>query len=206
MRTTVRFLLAFILSLLIELGFIEVLESLKKPEREEVRQVIKISLIKQKEQRVEIKREKRKKGKKEVKKASIPEKKPEIVSKKLLKKLPEKQKKGKEKPKKPGGLKPLQGNLPSYYIDAIRSAIEENIFYPLEAIERGEEGIVSVRFSLNRKGEVVECRPISGKSKILQEATCIAIKRAKFPPIPDTIKNSKLTFQLEIEYNLESVK
>ena len=82
MRTAVRFSLAFILSLLIELGFIEILESLKKPEREEVRQVIKISLIRQKEQRVEIKREVRKKGKKEVKKASIPEKKPEIVSKK----------------------------------------------------------------------------------------------------------------------------
>jgi protein TonB len=206
MRTAVRFLLAFILSLLIELGFIEILESLKKPEREEVRRVIKISLIKQKEQRVEVKREIRKKGKKEVKKASIPEKKPEIVSKKPLKKLPEKQKKEKEKPKKPGGLKPLQGNLPAYYIDAIRSAIEENIFYPLEAIERGEEGIVSVSFTLDRKGEVVECKPLNGKSNILQEATCIAIKRAKFPPIPDTIKNDKLTFQLEIEYNLESVK
>ena len=206
MRTAVRFSLAFILSLLIELGFIEILESLKKPEREEVRQVIKISLIKQKEQRVEIKREIRKKGKKEVKKASIPKKKPEIVSKKPLKKLPEKQKKGKERPKKPGGLKPLQGNLPAYYIDAIRSAIEENIFYPLEAIERGEEGIVSVSFTLDRKGEVVECKPLNGKSNILQEATCIAIKRAKFPPIPDTIKNDKLTFQLEIEYNLESVK
>ncbi len=206
MRTAVRFSLAFILSLLIELGFIEILESLKKPEREEVRQVIKISLIKQKEQRVEIKREIRKKGKKEVKKASIPKKKPEIVSEKPLKKLPKKQKKEKEKPKKPGGLKPLQGNLPAYYIDAIRSGIEENIFYPLEAIERGEEGIVSVNFTLDRKGEVVECKPLNGKSNILQEATCIAIKRAKFPPIPDTIKNDKLTFQLEIEYNLESVK
>jgi protein TonB len=208
MRATVRFLLAFILSLLIEFGFIEILESIKKPQREEVRQVIEISLIKQREQKVkvEVERKIEKKRKKKTKKTSIPRKRPEIVSKKPLKKLPEKQKKKKEKPEKPGGLKSLQGNLPAYYIYAIRNAIEENIFYPIEAIERGEEGIVSVNFTLNRGGKVVECESLNGKSRISQEATCIAIKRAEFPPIPDTIKNDKLTFQLEIEYNLESVK
>ena len=72
MRTAVRFLLAFILSLLIELGFIEILESLKKPEREEVRRVIKISLIKQKEQRVEVKREIRRKERRRLKRHLFP--------------------------------------------------------------------------------------------------------------------------------------
>ena len=209
MRATVRFLLAFILSLLIEFGFIEILESIKKPEREEVRQVIEISLIKQREQKVKVEVERKiekKRKKKKTKKVPISEKRPKIVSKKPLRKLPEKQKKKKEKPEKPGGLKSLQGNLPAYYIYAIRNAIEENIFYPIEAIERGEEGIVSVSFTLNRGGKVVKCKSLNGKSRILQEATCIAIKRAEFPPIPDTIKNDKLTFQLEIEYNLESVK
>ncbi|MEO2065427.1 MAG: energy transducer TonB, partial [Desulfurobacteriaceae bacterium] len=81
-------------------------------------------------------------------------------------------------------------------------AIEENIFYPLEALEEGIEGPVMVRFTLDRRGKVVECKPLFGQ-RILEEATCLAIRRSTFPPIPKSVKNDTLTFQLQVEYNLE---
>ncbi|WP_163327844.1 energy transducer TonB [Desulfurobacterium thermolithotrophum] len=208
MKVTVRFLLAFVLALFLEAGFIYIVKNLHKPHKQEVKQVIKISLLKN-EQKPKVfvtKQKKIVKEPKQKKKVVIPKEKPKVVTKKPQKKIPQEEKKEVLEKKKPGGLKPLQGNLPAYYVDAIKKAIEENIFYPLEAIERGEEGVVSVKFVLDKSGKVIKCKPFSGKSEILQKATCIAIERAKFPPIPKTIKNEKITFQLEIEYNLESLK
>ncbi|MEO2068326.1 MAG: TonB family protein [Desulfurobacteriaceae bacterium] len=205
MKASVRIVLALLVSILIELAFIRVTEIIYKPQPKEVKEVIKISLIKPKNQKVKIektlgKRTKKKK-KKKIHSKSTP-KKPKIVSKRTVKKIP----KETSKEKSSGGLKAVDGNLPAYYLEAIRRAIEENIFYPLEAIERGEEGRVSVEFVLNRNGKVLQCKPLRGKSEILKEATCIAIGRATFPPIPTSIKNSKLKFQLEIEYNLDMIR
>jgi len=200
MGTGVRFVLSLLLAALLEFLFLELTTSVLTPPKREINRIIKISLVRP-EKRVETVRVERSSGhskKEERKVKKAPE--PKLESKTPEKRVPEK---GKREQKREGGsLKPLQGNLPANYIDAVRRAIEETIFYPLEAIEKGIEGPVVVQFTLNREGKAVECRPVEG-APILTEATCIAIKQAKFPPIPSSIKNDRITFQLQIEFNLK---
>lgn len=205
MRAPVRYTLALLLALLFEFLFIKAIPSLLRPAPREVNRIIEISLFKPQVKSTEVRVE-REKGRKKVRKErrrvrELPR--PEVVSKKPAKELPKKEiKKEKLREKRSGGLKPLQGNLPADYVDAVRRAIENNIFYPLEAIQEGIEGPVMVRFTLDRSGRVVECRPLFGQ-RILEEATCLAIRRSTFPPIPGTVKNDRLTFQLQVEYDLK---
>ncbi|TCK06404.1 energy transducer TonB [Phorcysia thermohydrogeniphila] len=205
MRAPVRLLIALAVATLLEAGFFFISKSVIKPPKREVKRVIKISLLKPQRRTVTVKREVGQPVKRRTPPPPPQKSKPKLSSQKPAKQLPDKKKRVKKerKQKKPGGLKPLQGNLPLSYVEAVKSAIEENIFYPLEAIEKGEEGIVEVKFTLNRQGKVLSCKPVKGASRILMEATCIAIERAKFPPIPESVKNRTLSFQLEIEYNLK---
>ena len=199
MGTGIRLLLSLILAALLEFLFVKGSISILKPPKREINRVIKISLVRP-ERRVERVRVERSFGqskKEEAKVKKTPE--PKVESTKPKREVAEK---SREEKRKGGSLKPLQGNLPVSYIDAVRRAIEESIFYPLEAIEKGIEGPVTVRFSLNREGRAVECKPLSGNA-ILSEATCTAIREAKFPPIPPSIKNDTLTFELQIEFNLK---
>lgn len=199
MRIEIRLLISFILAGLLEFLFVEGSLSVLKPPKREINRVIKISLIRP-ERKVEQVRVERSLGKSKEEEAEAKEPpKPKVKSTKPKKEVAEKES---EEKKSGGSLKPVQGNLPISYLDAVRRAIEESIFYPLEAMERGIEGPVAVRFSLNRDGKAVECKPLSGNT-ILSEATCTAIKEAKFPPIPPSIKNDTLTFELQIEFNLK---
>ena len=200
MRAPVRLFLSFLIGLFLEVAFVELtLLALKRPKRE-VKNVIKISLVRKVEEvhRIRVEREKGKERKEKTELRRTPA--PKVESREPSKKI-EKGTKKREK-RRGGGLKPLQGNLPETYLEGVKEAIEEQIFYPLEAIERGIEGEVTVQFTLDRSGRALECKPLSGE-KILSEATCIAIKSAKFPPIPDEIKNDKLQFQLQIDYSLK---
>jgi protein TonB len=208
MRAPLRFFLAAVISLGVEALLMEVVPRFLKPPREEVKEVIRLSLYKPevRQTKVTVKREKgKKKVEKEVKSApATPE--PRVKSSESRKELPEKKvEEEKVKERKRGGLKPLQGNLPADYVEAVRQAIQENIFYPLEALEAGIEGPVMVQFSLGREGELLSCKPLFGQ-EILARATCMAIERSKFPPIPPSIKNNKLSFQLQVDYELSSVK
>jgi protein TonB len=202
MKTGIRIIVALLVSILLELAFIELTKSIYQPQPKEVSEVIKISLIKPQNQRIRVEKKIGKKRRRKKVHPKFTPKKANLTSKRPLNKVPRERK---EKVVSSGGLKAFEGNLPLSYLEAIRRAIEENIFYPLEAIENGEEGRVLVGFVLNRSGKVVECKSLRGKSKILKEATCIAIRRANFPPIPKSIKNKKLKFQLEIEYNLDTL-
>jgi len=207
MRAPVRYLIAFLVAGAFELLFLKAIPQILTPAPKEVNRVIEISLFKPQVRTPTVKVE-REKGKKEVKeeeRKAIKPPVPKVEAEEVKKELPKKEvKKEKVKEKRRGGLKPLQGNLPADYVDAVRQAIQENIFYPLEAIERGIEGPVMVRFTLDRSGGVVECKPIFGH-EILTSATCLAIERSKFPPIPKSVKNNKLTFQLQVEFDLKQV-
>ena len=203
MKAPIRFFIALSIAALVEIGFFLLSKEVMKLSKSEVRRVIKISLLRPEKSTVTIRKEAGQPVKKETLAHSPLREKPQLESRKPEERLTEKQKKEKQKPKKPGGLKPLQGNLPANYLEAVRIAIEENIFYPLEAIERGEEGIVGVKFTIDRQGRVLKCKPIKGTSEILRNATCIAIERTKFPPIPESVKNKTLSFELEIDYNLK---
>jgi len=199
MRTEIRLLLSLILAGLLELLFVKGSLSILTPPKRKINRVIKISLIRP-ERRVERVRVEKNFGQNKREEAEAKKTpKPKVESTEPKKEVAEKKS---EEKRRGGSLKPIQGNLPISYLDAVRRAIEESIFYPLEAMEKGIEGPVTVRFSLNREGKAVECKPLSG-NPILSEATCIAIKEAKFPPIPPSIKNETLTFELQIEFNLK---
>jgi len=208
MKAPIRFLLAAVVSLAIEALLVKIAPHFLEPPKEEVREVIKLSLYKPevRQTRVTVRKEKGKKKVKKEAKATPPLPKPKIKSNESKKELPKKEvKEEKLKEQKRGGLRALQGNLPAEYLEAVRQAIQENIFYPLEALEAGIEGPVMVQFSLGREGQVLSCKPLFGQ-EILAQATCIAIERSKFPPIPSSIKNDKLSFQLQVDYKLSSVK
>jgi len=205
MRAPVRYALALIAAALLEAGFIFLIPEILRPAPREVEQIIQISLFKPevKTTRVKIEREKGKREVKREERKAVKAPMPEVEARQVKKELPKKEvKKEKVKEKKRGGLKPLQGNLPADYLEAVRLAIQENIFYPLEAIEKGIEGPVMVQFTLNRSGRVVECKPLFGH-RLLTQATCLAIKRSNFPPIPKSVKNDRLTFQLQVEFDLK---
>ncbi len=205
MRVSVRYFIALLVAALLEFLFIKVLPNLLKPAPKEVNRVIEISLFKPqvKTPRIRVERQRGKKEVKEEKRRVKELPRPKVTSKAPAKELPKKKvEEERVKEKRRGGLKPLQGNLPADYINAVRRAIEENIFYPLEALREGIEGPVMVRFTLDRSGKVVECKPLFGQ-RILEEATCLAIKRSSFPPIPPSVKNNRLTFQLQVEYDLK---
>jgi len=208
MRAPVRLSVALIVAAILDASFFLLSKDAINPPKREVKKVIKISLLNPRKRTITVKREVGQPVKK--KKLSPPPKKsnPKVEAKKPRKKLPESRKEKKKEERanrKPGGLKPLTGNLPISYIEAVKSAVEEEIFYPLEAIEKGEEGIVEVKFTLNRQGKVLSCKPVKGESQILTKATCMAIEKAQFPPIPESVKNRTISFQLEIEYNLKEV-
>ena len=200
MRTGVRLVISVAAAALLEFLFFELTVSVLQPPKREIKEVIKISLVRPEQQveRVSVERSSGKSKEEERKVKEVPEAK--LESKEAEKRISERSLK--EERKEGGSLKPLQGNIPLSYLNAVRRAIEETIFYPLEAIEKGVEGAVTVQFSVDRNGRAVECRGMEG-APILTEATCIAIKQARFPPIPPSIKNDKLTFQLQIEFNLK---
>ncbi|WP_041439481.1 energy transducer TonB [Thermovibrio ammonificans] len=212
MGTAVRVIVSLLLAAAFEWLFFEGVKAILKPPRREVKQVIQISLIKPKvrSERITVERQRPKREVKEEKKRVSPVKeKPKIKSSKPLKELPrpKKQERREEKKQQPvsrptQGLKPMQGNLPAAYVEAVREAIAREIFYPLEAYQRGIEGPVMVQFTLDRSGKVLQCKPLFGEP-ILTEATCIAIKKARFPKIPESVKNDTLTFRLSLEYNLK---
>ncbi len=192
MKTWQRYAISFLLAITVEFTFFLFVKGLSLPEEEtKIKGIIQISLIKEK--RFLLGEESG--FKKEVTKSQ----KLKVKSKKTLKKIPEEETKQKIK----GGITSLEGNLPAFYVEQIREEISKNVFYPVEAIREKEEGIVRVRFQLLSDGKVAYCKPEQERFKFLETAACLAISKANFPPFPDSIKNRKLTFIVEIEYNLK---
>jgi protein TonB len=193
-----RYLIAAILAFLFEALLLYTVSKIPKEEQVEIDKVIKISLIPKEERQIRVKVQK---GEREEKKTGATFKKPKIESKRARKEVAEGQERervGRES----GGLKSVSGNLPLSYLEKLKAAIGENIFYPLEALEEGIEGNVIVQFKVDRKGRVKECKRIAG-NEILAEAACVAIKSSSIPPIPSSIKNDELVFQLQLTYSLE---
>ncbi|MEO2082426.1 MAG: TonB family protein [Desulfurobacteriaceae bacterium] len=200
MRGVLRWIFAVTASAVFVVSFYFLTLSVLKPPVKEVRSVIKISLIKPKKREMAVRVEQGEKRKKKPTGAlKKPVKKTELLSKNPKKSIS--RKKGRESAS--GPLEALNGNLPVYFVDAVRKAVEEQIFYPLEAIESGKEGVVRVEFTVDRSGKVLKCRGIEGE-KLLVDATCIAVRRASIPPIPESVGNKELVFRLEVEYNLKN--
>jgi protein TonB len=72
-----------------------------------------------------------------------------------------------------------EGYVSAGYLDLLKARIFSAWEYPEDAIHRGEEGVVSVRFVLDAAGRVVETRVTrSSGSRSLDEAVVSAVRKA----------------------------
>ncbi len=80
----------------------------------------------------------------------------------------EKKKQFIKRPKYPGGPK------------AMRAFIQRNLRYPPEAWERGIEGTVHIRFTIDHKGEVIATKILSGLGHGCDEEAIRLVKLLRF--------------------------
>lgn len=76
--------------------------------------------------------------------------------------------------------------------------------YPDEARRRGDEGRATVRFTVDRDGQVLDVQLVSGTgSKLLDAAVEQLLRGARLPAFPPDMTDAKVTVSLQIRYSLE---
>ena len=75
--------------------------------------------------------------------------------------------------------------------------------YPEEARRRGEEGRVTLRFTVDRSGRVVDASvAASSGSAALDAAGLALIRQAAFPPFPPAMSQARVTITSPVRYTL----
>ncbi|MET0238394.1 MAG: energy transducer TonB [Sphingobium sp.] len=90
------------------------------------------------------------------------------------------------------------------YAAKVRSWLYAHKVYPRRARMRHEEGIVRVRFVIDRMGMLVEGAVIgsSGKTSLDEEAAAMMRRASPFPKAPATITSERIEFTAPIEFML----
>lgn len=90
------------------------------------------------------------------------------------------------------------------YVRLLMAALLEHKTYPAAARKARARGVVHLRFSINRRGQVLSSAIASSPGfAILENAALEVLRRADpLPPIPDGIANDQLTVTVPIEYAL----
>ncbi len=93
---------------------------------------------------------------------------------------------------------------PPDYLARVRAQIERRKVYPRTAQSRRQEGTVSLRFTINREGGLVNYRigRSSGYAALDDAVEQLIQRAAPFPPIPDEIATSNLELVIPIDYFL----
>ncbi len=85
--------------------------------------------------------------------------------------------------------------------DAIADWIDRNRIYPADARRRGEEGVVTLHFVLDRSGTVLAASIRQGSgSERLDQATLDMVNHATLPPSPDGTQQA--SFTVAVRYRL----
>jgi protein TonB len=75
--------------------------------------------------------------------------------------------------------------------------------YPDEARQRGEEGRVVVRFTIERSGHVVDAGiVVASGSTPLDSAAMALVRGASFPPFPSSMPQERITITTAVHYTL----
>jgi periplasmic protein TonB len=75
--------------------------------------------------------------------------------------------------------------------------------YPEEARRRGEEGNVSIRFTVDRSGRVLETTIVTRSgSALLDEAALNLLRQAALPAFPADMTQERITITTTIRYSL----
>ena len=91
------------------------------------------------------------------------------------------------------------------YLDLLKARIFLVWKYPDEAIQKGQEGKVSISFELNSNGELVDIGILkSSGSSSLDTASTAAVKQASpFGPLPKDISDKPLKITGQFCYVLD---
>ena len=75
--------------------------------------------------------------------------------------------------------------------------------YPEEARRRGEEGPVSIRFTVDRSGRVLDSAIVrSSGSALLDEAAMTLLRQATMPAFPASMAQARITITTTLRYSL----
>jgi protein TonB len=86
---------------------------------------------------------------------------------------------------------------------AVSGWLSSRKVYPEEARRRGDEGNVSVRFTVDRSGRVVEAAIVNASgSTLLNEAALGLLRQAIFPAFPADMTQARVTITTTIRYSL----
>ena len=95
---------------------------------------------------------------------------------------------------------------PPDYISLIRAKLEKAKRYPSQARFSGQEGIVTLRFALDRSGQLLNWRVEKGAGveSLDDEAGEMVQRASPFPPFPPSIERERLELVVPIEFSLKT--
>lgn len=101
---------------------------------------------------------------------------------------------------------PRPAGPPPDYIGLIRAKLEKAKHYPAEARSMGQEGTVSLRFTLSHDGQLLDWTIHHGSevAALDQAAGEILLRAAPFPPFPDSLEREKMALIVPIEFSLKT--
>jgi protein TonB len=89
------------------------------------------------------------------------------------------------------------------WVTAVSAWLAAHRTYPAQARERDEEGNVSVRFTVDRSGRVVQAVILKPSgSSLLDDAALGLLRQAAFPPFPANMPQAQVSITTSIRYSL----
>ncbi len=89
------------------------------------------------------------------------------------------------------------------WMHAVGAWLAAHKSYPEEARQRGEEGRLAVRFTMDRSGQVTAAQVVRGSgSEALDRAALTMLKDARLPPLPDAMPQPTITVTVQIRFAL----
>jgi protein TonB len=89
------------------------------------------------------------------------------------------------------------------WVAAVSAWLTAHRTYPAQARERGEEGNVAVRFTVDRSGRVVQAAIVKASgSALLDDAALEMLRHAMFPAFPASMTQAQVTVTTSIRYSL----
>jgi protein TonB len=90
------------------------------------------------------------------------------------------------------------------WVESVSAWLASHRVYPEMARERGEVGNVSVRFTVDRSGRVMEAAIVRASgSALLDEAALALLRQAVFPAFPADMTQAQITITTTVRYSLQ---
>ncbi len=96
------------------------------------------------------------------------------------------------------------GNGQSSYAEQLQAWLEQHKTYPRRSRRRGEEGVVMVRFTIDRAGYVLERSIVrrSGFRALDEEALAMLDRASPLPEMPNDIAGTRMTITTPVEFTI----